>query len=107
MIPSHLKIQSSLIKKAEDTEADTAEQSAIKLRAQQQMSNALAVTDQPTANGYSSEPQLGPVKVPSMSNEVTYKSTVNFVLTNMFLENLYVPYINRYFYRFITLQAKC
>lgn len=76
IIPSHLKIQSSLIKKAEDTEADTAEQSAIKLRAQQQMSNALTVTDQPPANGIPPEPQLGPVKVPSMSNEVTYISTV-------------------------------
>ncbi|WOG95938.1 hypothetical protein DCAR_0415267 [Daucus carota subsp. sativus] len=70
-MPKFPERKSSLIKKAEDTEADTAEQSAIKLRAQQQMSNALAVTDQPTANGYSSEPQLGPVKVPSMTNETT------------------------------------
>ncbi|KAK3004405.1 hypothetical protein RJ639_018564, partial [Escallonia herrerae] len=61
--------QSSLIKKAEDTEADTAEQSAIKLRAQQQSSNALVVTDQSPANGTPPVSQLSLVKMPSMSSE--------------------------------------
>lgn len=70
IVPCHFETQSSLIKKAEDTEADTAEQSAIKLRAQQQTSNALTVTDQPIGNGVPPEAQLGPVKMPSMSNEV-------------------------------------
>ncbi|MCD9641195.1 hypothetical protein HAX54_027264 [Datura stramonium] len=50
--------------KAEDTEADTAEQSA-PLRTQQQASNALAVTDQPSANGTPPVSHLGLVKVPS------------------------------------------
>lgn len=58
-----------MIKKAEDTEIDTAEQSAIKLRAQQQTSNALVVTDQRTANGTPpANQQLGLVKIPSMSS---------------------------------------
>ncbi|XP_074366682.1 AP-2 complex subunit alpha-1-like [Apium graveolens] len=68
-MPKFPERKSSLIKKAEDTEADTAEQSAIKLRAQQQTSSALTVTDQPTANGVPPEAQLGPVKMPRMSNE--------------------------------------
>lgn len=53
-----------MIKKAEDSEADTAEQSAIKLRAQQQSSNALVVTDQRPVNGMPAGSQLGLVKVP-------------------------------------------
>lgn len=57
-----------MIKKAEDTEVDTAEQSAIKLRAQQQTSNALVVTDQRPANGTPPVNQLGLVKIPSMSS---------------------------------------
>ena len=61
-----------MIKKAEDTEADTAEQSALKLRAQQQTSNALVVTDQRPANGTPPVSELGLVKVPSMSNVVRY-----------------------------------
>lgn len=60
--------QSALIKKAEDIETDTAEQSAIKLRAQQQMSNALVVTDQRPANGTPSVGQLSLVKLPSISS---------------------------------------
>ncbi|XP_006349072.1 AP-2 complex subunit alpha-1-like isoform X1 [Solanum tuberosum] len=67
-MPKFPERQSSLIKKAEDTETDTADQSAIKLRAQQQNSNALVVTDQHHANGTPPVSQLGPVKVPSMSN---------------------------------------
>ena len=61
-------LQSALIKKAEDTEADTAEQSAIKLRAQQQSSNALVLTDQRPVNGTPTSSQLTLVKVPNMSS---------------------------------------
>ncbi|GFP95383.1 ap-2 complex subunit alpha-2 [Phtheirospermum japonicum] len=67
-MPKFPERQSSLIKKAEDSEADTAEQSAIKLRAQQQSSNALVLTDQRPANGAAPVSQLGLVKVPTMSN---------------------------------------
>ncbi|KAK6163471.1 hypothetical protein DH2020_000335 [Rehmannia glutinosa] len=67
-MPKFPERQSSLIKKAEDSEADTAEQSAIKLRAQQQTSNALVLTDQRPANGTPPVSQLGLVKVPNMSN---------------------------------------
>lgn len=65
-----------MIKKAEDTEIDTAEQSAIKLRAQQQAqtSNALVVTDQPMANGTPPVNELGLVKMPSMSSTVVCTS---------------------------------
>ncbi|XP_057472388.1 AP-2 complex subunit alpha-1-like isoform X3 [Actinidia eriantha] len=66
-MPKFPERQSALLKKAEDTEADTAEQSAIKLRAQQQTSNALVVADQHPANGYPPMSQLGLVKVPSIS----------------------------------------
>ena len=62
-----------MIKKAEDTEVDTAEQSAIKLRALQQTSNALVVTDQRPANGAPSVGQLSLVKIPSTdTNTVSY-----------------------------------
>ncbi|KAK9279535.1 hypothetical protein L1049_013214 [Liquidambar formosana] len=74
-MPKFPERQSALIKKAEDTEVDTAEQSAIKWRAQQQTSNALVVTDQCPANG--TPPvgqQLGLVKVPSMSSNVDHNS---------------------------------
>ncbi|THG03708.1 hypothetical protein TEA_021950 [Camellia sinensis var. sinensis] len=67
-MPKFPERQSALIKKAEDTEADTAEQSALRLRAQQQTSNALVVTDQRPANGTPPVSQIGLVKVPSMSN---------------------------------------
>ena len=81
-----LNLQSSLIKKAEDTEVDTAEQSAIKLRAQQQTSNALVVTDQHPANGAPPPVpvgQLSLVKVPSMiSTEV---SSFGIVVATCFL----------------------
>jgi AP-2 complex subunit alpha len=71
-MPKFPERQSALIKKAEDTEVDTAEQSAIKLRAQQQsQSNALVVTDQSHANGAPAPVgQLSLVKVPSMSSNV-------------------------------------
>ncbi|KAJ9554732.1 hypothetical protein OSB04_009346 [Centaurea solstitialis] len=67
-MPKFPERQSSLIKKAEDTEADTAEQSAIKLRTQQQASNALVVTDQRPANGAPQVSQLAMVMVPSMND---------------------------------------
>lgn len=67
-MPKFPERQSALIKKAEDTETDTAEQSAIKLRAQQQSSNALVVTDHHPTNGTAPVPQLGLVKMPSSSN---------------------------------------
>ncbi|KAK9690130.1 hypothetical protein RND81_09G107100 [Saponaria officinalis] len=67
-MPKFPERQSALIKKAEDVEVDSAEQSAIKLRAQQQTSSALIVSDQQPANG---APHVGPltlVKMPSMSD---------------------------------------
>ncbi|KAG7035965.1 AP-2 complex subunit alpha-2 [Cucurbita argyrosperma subsp. argyrosperma] len=67
-MPKFPERQSALIKKAEDTEADTAEQSAIKLRAQQQSSNALVLTDQRPVNGTPSSNQLTLVKVPTTSS---------------------------------------
>ncbi|MBA0795160.1 hypothetical protein Gohar_006060 [Gossypium harknessii] len=77
-MPKFPERQSSLIKKAEDAEADTAEQSALKLRAQQQPSNALVVTDQHPSNG---EPlpvfvgQLSVVKAPNTNNTEDHYST--------------------------------
>lgn len=67
-MPKFPERQSALIRKAEDPEVDTAEQSAIKLRAQQMTSNALTVTDQPPTNGTPPVGQPGMVKVPSMSS---------------------------------------
>ncbi|XP_061346371.1 AP-2 complex subunit alpha-1-like isoform X6 [Gastrolobium bilobum] len=69
-MPKFPERQSALIKKAEDTEVDTAEQSAIKLRAQQlsQTSNTLVVTDQRPANGTPPVSQLGIVKMPNPSS---------------------------------------
>nr|XP_027187497.1 AP-2 complex subunit alpha-1-like isoform X2 [Cicer arietinum] len=72
-MPKFPERQSVLIKKAEDTEVDTAEPSAIKLRAQQQSqtSNALVVTDKSHANGAPLPVgQLSLVKMPSMSSNV-------------------------------------
>ncbi|XP_045804562.1 AP-2 complex subunit alpha-1-like [Trifolium pratense] len=72
-MPKFPERQSALIKKAEDTEVDTAEQSAIKLRAQQQSqaSNALVVTDQSYANGAPAPVgQLSLVKMPNTSSNV-------------------------------------
>jgi AP-2 complex subunit alpha len=58
-----------LLKKAEDAEVDTAEQSAIKLRSQQQTSNALVVVSDPLpANGsVPVTPQLSLVRIPSQT----------------------------------------
>ncbi|CAL0332320.1 unnamed protein product [Lupinus luteus] len=69
-MPKFPERQSALIRKAEDIEVDTAEQSAIKLRAQQQSSNALVVTDQSYGNGTPPRSQLSLVKIPSMSSNV-------------------------------------
>ncbi|CAL5357921.1 unnamed protein product [Camellia sinensis] len=71
-MPKFPEHQSALIRKAEDTEADTAEQSATKLQSLHQTSNALVVTDQRSANGMPPVNQLGLVKVPNMSNVVDY-----------------------------------
>ncbi|KAB5561569.1 hypothetical protein DKX38_006526 [Salix brachista] len=69
-MPKFPERQSALLKKAEDAEVDSAEQSAIKLRAQQQMSNALVVTDQRPANGApQTVGELSLVKIPSMSGD--------------------------------------
>uniref|UniRef100_A0A2C9VYG3 AP-2 complex subunit alpha n=1 Tax=Manihot esculenta TaxID=3983 RepID=A0A2C9VYG3_MANES len=77
-MPKFPERQSALIKKAEDAEIDTAEQSAIKVRAQQQTSNALVVTDLRPANGLPpSVPAVGPlalVKVPSTSGNAEHNS---------------------------------
>ncbi|OVA04631.1 Clathrin/coatomer adaptor [Macleaya cordata] len=67
-MPKFPERQSALLKKAEDTEVDTAEQSAIKLRAQQQNSTALVVTDQRSGNGSLHVGQLSLVKMPSINN---------------------------------------
>ncbi|XP_044505744.1 AP-2 complex subunit alpha-1-like [Mangifera indica] len=70
-MPKFPERQSALIKKAEDPEVDAAEQSAIKLRnQQQQMSNALVVTDPVSTNGTPPVGQLSLVKVPSMTSSV-------------------------------------
>ncbi|RDX61091.1 AP-2 complex subunit alpha-2, partial [Mucuna pruriens] len=78
-MPKFPERQSALIKKAEDTEVDTAEPSASKLRAQQlsQISNALVVTDQHPANGTPPVSQLSLVKMPnpSTSSDVDNNST--------------------------------
>lgn len=65
------------MKKAEDAEIDTAEQSAIKLRSQQQTSSALVVADHPPANG-SAPPanHLTLVKMPSQTVSDTQESGV-------------------------------
>ncbi|KAL9252777.1 AP-2 complex subunit alpha-2-like protein [Drosera capensis] len=72
-MPKFPERESSLLKKAEDAEVDTAELSAIKLRAQHHTSNALVVADQPPANGTSPAGPVGPltlVKVPSLSSDI-------------------------------------
>ncbi|CAL5425887.1 unnamed protein product [Camellia sinensis] len=58
-MPKFPERQSALIRKGEDTEADTAEQSATKLRSLHQTSNALVMTNQRPANGMPPVNQLG------------------------------------------------
>ncbi|KFK39913.1 hypothetical protein AALP_AA3G305400 [Arabis alpina] len=67
-MPKFPERQSSLIKKAEDVE-DTADQSAIKLRAQQQPSNALVLADPQPVNG-----APPPLKVPVVSGSTDPES---------------------------------
>lgn len=82
-----------MIRRAEDTEVDTAEQSAIKLRAQQQSqsSNALVVTDQSHANGALPVNQLSLVKIPSMSSNVVSSSST-FIFYDIILVNIITLY---------------
>ncbi|KAG0553166.1 hypothetical protein BDA96_01G571300 [Sorghum bicolor] len=76
-MPKFPERESALLKKAEDAEIDTAEQSAIKLRSQQQTSSALVVADHPPANG-SAPPanHLTLVKMPSQTVSDTQESGV-------------------------------
>lgn len=74
-----------MLKKAEDVE-DTADQSAIKLRAQQQPSNALVLDEPQPVNG-----APPPLKVPSVSG-----STVSI--------SLFQPQLMRHF--FVVLYLK-
>jgi AP-2 complex subunit alpha len=79
-MPKFPERESALLKKAEDAEVDTAEQSAIKLRSQQQTSNALVLTDQPPANGSTpATNHLTLVKIPSQNiaeeSNVSYEET--------------------------------
>ncbi|XP_021767370.1 AP-2 complex subunit alpha-1-like [Chenopodium quinoa] len=74
-MPKFPERQSALIKKAEDADIDAAEQSAIKLRAQQQTSNALVVTDQQPVNETPPAVPLTLVKVPIMSTDTDHQGT--------------------------------
>ncbi|KAL1213388.1 AP-2 complex subunit alpha-2 [Cardamine amara subsp. amara] len=69
-MPKFPERQSSLIKKAEEVE-DTADQSAIKLRAQQQPSNALVLADPQPVSG-----APPPLKVPSVSGSTQNPESV-------------------------------
>lgn len=71
------------MKKAEDTETDTAEQSALKLRTQQQSSNALVVTDQRSANGSINISELSLVSVPkeNVVRKLSYVLTIFAVVS--------------------------
>ncbi|XP_078160868.1 AP-2 complex subunit alpha-1-like [Carex rostrata] len=78
-MPKFPERQSALLKKAEDAEVDTAEQSAIKLRNQQQSSTAIVVSSDPrSANGSAPiTPQLSLVRIPSQTvEEVEHEVTV-------------------------------
>ncbi|CAN0900448.1 AP-2 complex subunit alpha-2 [Linum grandiflorum] len=79
-MPKFPERQSALIRKAEDTEVDTAEQSAVKLRAQQ-MSSALVVADQRPANGTPSPPSVGHLSLVKVPSETVDANPVNPVLT--------------------------
>lgn len=82
------RLQSALLKRAEDTEGDAAEASATKLRLQQQNSMALTVVSEPqTANGSAHppilKPSVAPVQtvsplVPSLSSSRTWNRTTYF-----------------------------
>ncbi|KNA10505.1 hypothetical protein SOVF_143840 [Spinacia oleracea] len=74
-MPKFPERQSALIRKAEDVDVDAAEQSAIKLRAQQQTSNALVVADLQPVNESPPVVPLTLVKVPSMSIDSDHQGT--------------------------------
>ncbi|CAN6285989.1 unnamed protein product [Urochloa humidicola] len=83
-MPKFPERESALLKKAEDAEVDTAEQSAIKLRSQQQTSSALVVADHPSANGSApAANHLTLVKIPSQTvsdipeSSATYEEAPN------------------------------
>ncbi|EEC74378.1 hypothetical protein OsI_09703 [Oryza sativa Indica Group] len=76
-MPKFPERESALLKKAEDAEVDTAEQSAIKLRSQQQTSSAIVVADQPPVNGsVPASNHLTLVKMPSQN--ITEDSNVTY-----------------------------
>ncbi|ONL92847.1 AP-2 complex subunit alpha-2 [Zea mays] len=78
-MPKFPERESALLKKAEDAEIDTAEQSAIKLRSQQQTSSALVVADHPPANGFAPPVNnLTLVKMPSQTVSDTQESGVSY-----------------------------
>ncbi|CAM0870971.1 unnamed protein product [Alopecurus aequalis] len=80
-MPKFPERESALLKKAEDAEVDTAEQSAIKLRTQQQTSSsAIVLADQPPVNGSApAANHLTLVKIPSQNiaeeSNVSYEET--------------------------------
>ncbi|XP_020093761.1 AP-2 complex subunit alpha-2-like [Ananas comosus] len=81
-MPKFPERQSALLRKAEDAEVDTAEQSAIKLRSQQQTSNALVVADPRPVNGsLPTNQQLVLVKMPSQNMEAHSSDQVVSVST--------------------------
>ncbi|RCV46929.1 hypothetical protein SETIT_9G570600v2 [Setaria italica] len=78
-MPKFPERESALLKKAEDAEVDTAEQSAIKLRSQQQTSSALVVADQPSANGSTpAANHLTLVKMPSQTVTDSQESSATY-----------------------------
>jgi AP-2 complex subunit alpha len=78
-MPKFPERESALLKKAEDAEVDTAEQSAIKLRSQQQTSSALVVADHPSANGSApAANHLTLVKMPSQTVSDIQESSATY-----------------------------
>jgi AP-2 complex subunit alpha len=78
-MPKFPERESALLKKAEDAEVDTAEQSAIKLRSQQQTSSALVVADHPSANGSTpAANHLTLVKMPSQTVSDIQESSATY-----------------------------
>ncbi|XP_072988397.1 AP-2 complex subunit alpha-2-like [Typha latifolia] len=68
-MPKYPERKSALLRKAEVAEVDTTEQSAIKLRSQQQTSNAIVIADQHPVSMSLPENQLGLVKLPRQDTE--------------------------------------
>ncbi|KAG2544134.1 hypothetical protein PVAP13_9NG789400 [Panicum virgatum] len=78
-MPKFPERESALLKKAEDAEVDTAEQSAIKLRSQQQTSSALVIADHPSANGSApAANHLTLVKMPSQTVSDIQESSATY-----------------------------